>query len=78
MRDRGDATQTLAAIAVPTLIVVGELNVSTPPADSHPMASSIPSARLVTVPGAGRLAPMERPRAVAAALGDFFAAGLAA
>jgi pimeloyl-ACP methyl ester carboxylesterase len=31
----------------------------------------------VTIPAAGHLTPMERPGAVAAALGDFFAAALA-
>jgi pimeloyl-ACP methyl ester carboxylesterase len=36
------------------------------------MAEAIPGARLVTVPGAGHLTPMERPRAVAEALGEFF------
>ena len=76
MRDRPDQTPSLSSIAVPTLVVVGELDVLTPPSESQAMAAAIPGARLVTVPGAGHLAPMERPRAVAAALGDFFAGAL--
>jgi 3-oxoadipate enol-lactonase/4-carboxymuconolactone decarboxylase len=40
------------------------------------MAEAIPGARLVKIAGAGHLAPMERPGAVAAALSDFFAGAL--
>jgi pimeloyl-ACP methyl ester carboxylesterase len=72
MRDRPDQTASLLSIAVPTLVVVGELDVLTPPSESQAMTAAIPGARLVVVPGAGHLAPMERPRAVAAALGEFF------
>jgi pimeloyl-ACP methyl ester carboxylesterase len=74
MRDRPDARDVLPGIAVPTLVVVGEQDALTPPADSQAMAAAIPGARLTTIPGAGHLAPMERPGAVAAALGEFFGA----
>jgi 3-oxoadipate enol-lactonase len=77
LRDRPDSTPVLPLIGVPTLVVVGELDALTPPAESQAMAAAIPGARLVTIPGAGHLAPMERPRAVAAALGDFFAGAIA-
>jgi pimeloyl-ACP methyl ester carboxylesterase len=40
------------------------------------MAAAIPGARLVTIAGAGHLAPMERPKAVSQALEEFFAAAL--
>jgi 3-oxoadipate enol-lactonase len=76
MRDRADARPALSGIAVPTLVVVGAEDALTPPADAEAMAAAIPGARLATIPGAGHLAPMERPGAVAAALGDFFAAAL--
>jgi pimeloyl-ACP methyl ester carboxylesterase len=76
MRDRPDARPWLAEIAVPTLVVVGAEDALTPPADAEAMASAIPGARLATIPGAGHLAPMERPGAVAAALSDFFGATL--
>ena len=42
------------------------------------MAAAIPGARLVRIAGAGHLSPMERPGAVAAALGEFFAGALTA
>ncbi len=76
MRDRPDSSDVLREIAVPTLVVVGDSDTLTPPSDSQAMAGTIPGARLVTVPAAGHLTPMERPGAVAAALGDFFAAAL--
>lgn len=78
LRDRPDQTPALSSIAVPTIVIVGELDALTPPSESQAMAASIPGARLVTIPGAGHLAPMERPRAVAAALGEHFASVLIA
>jgi pimeloyl-ACP methyl ester carboxylesterase len=76
MRDRPDSTGFLPEIAVPTLVVVGGQDVLTPPADSEKMSAAIPGARLVTVPGAGHLTPMERPKAVSQVLEEFFAAAL--
>ena len=76
MRDRPDSSAFLLEIAARTIVVVGERDALTPPADSEAMAAAIPNARLVTVPGAGHLTPMERPKAVAETLGDFFAAPL--
>jgi pimeloyl-ACP methyl ester carboxylesterase len=77
MRDRPDSTGMLGGISIPTLVVVGERDVLTPPTDSEAMAAAIPGARLVTVPGAGHLTPMERPKAVAGALAEFFSPALA-
>jgi len=76
MRDRPDAREDLPQIVCPTLVVVGEHDALTPPADSEAMAAAIPGARLARIAGAAHLTPMERPGAVAAALGDFFAAAL--
>ena len=77
MKGRRDSTDILAGISVPTLVLVGEQDALTPPAFSEKMAAAIPGARLVRIPGAGHLTPMERPGAVAAALGDFFGSSLA-
>lgn len=76
MRDRPDSNAFLREIAAPTLVVVGERDVLTPPADSEAMAAAIPNARLTVIPGAGHLTPMEQPKAVARALDEFFAAPL--
>jgi pimeloyl-ACP methyl ester carboxylesterase len=78
MRDRPDSRDMLVDIAVPTLVVVGDADALTPPSDSRAMVDAIAGSRLVTVPAAGHMTPMERPGAVAAALGDFFAAALGA
>jgi pimeloyl-ACP methyl ester carboxylesterase len=77
MRDRPDSTGFLREIGIPVLVVVGDRDVLTPPADSEAVAAAIRGARLVTVPGAGHLTPMERPKAVAGALTEFFSAALA-
>jgi pimeloyl-ACP methyl ester carboxylesterase len=77
MRDRPDSSDFLREISIPTMILVGERDVLTPPAASEAMAAAIPGSRLVTIPGAGHLAPMERPKVVSQALGDFFATALA-
>ena len=77
MRDRPDSRPGLASIAVPTLAIVGDQDALTPPADSEAIAAGVPGARLVTIAGAAHLTPMERPGAVAAALGEFFGSALA-
>ncbi len=78
MRDRSDSTDFLRDIGVPTLVVAGELDAITPPAPAREMAAAIPGGRYVEIPGAGHLSPVERPRAVAAALSEFFKAALPA
>ena len=76
MRDRPDSRDVLPGIAVPTLAIVGEQDALTPPADSQAIAAAVRGARLVTIAGAAHLTPMERPGAVSAALGEFFAEAL--
>jgi pimeloyl-ACP methyl ester carboxylesterase len=76
MRDRADQTGLLSGIRVPTLVLAGELDTITPPGPAREMASAIPGAEFVEIPGAGHLSPVEKPKAVAAALGAFFARAL--
>ncbi len=73
LRDRPDARPALAAIAVPTLIVVGEEDDLTPPASSAALASGIAGSTLTTIPRAGHLSNLEDPEAFRAALETFFA-----
>jgi YbgC/YbaW family acyl-CoA thioester hydrolase len=62
MRDRPDSTSLLPTlVGVPSLVLVGQEDVITPPAISRAMASTIPEARLVEVPGAGHLPTVEQP-----------------
>lgn len=70
---RADPLPGLAAIAVPTLVLVGEDDRTTPPHYSRTIAQAVPGATLVTVPQCGHMAPMERPEAVNAALREWLA-----
>lgn len=71
MAERPDRTHLLPGIAVPTLVVVGEEDEITPPAESAILRDRIPGARLVTVAGAGHLSSLEQPEAWNAALREF-------
>ncbi len=68
---RPDRTGDLARIAVPTLVLAGAEDQLIPGADSKTLADGIPGARLVTVPDAGHLAPLENKTAANAAILDF-------
>ncbi len=56
-----DARDMLETIAVPTLVIVGDRDVMTPPAVSESMASTIPGAELLTVRGGTHYLPIEYP-----------------
>ncbi|HEX6104585.1 MAG TPA: alpha/beta fold hydrolase [Gemmatimonadales bacterium] len=72
LRDRPDSTELLGTLAgLPTLVVVGEDDALTPPAQARAMADAIPGARLSVIPGAGHLPPMERPAATSQVLLEF-------
>ncbi len=71
MKDRPDATGGLGAVDVPTLVLVGDEDVLTPPHESELLATTIPCASLVTIPGAGHLSNLERPDRWNAALAVF-------
>ncbi|HXE75694.1 MAG TPA: alpha/beta fold hydrolase [Candidatus Xenobia bacterium] len=51
----------LPNINVPTLILVGEQDVLTPPSDSEAMAKAIPGSTLVKILNAGHLSNLEQP-----------------
>ncbi|HEU5169372.1 MAG TPA: alpha/beta fold hydrolase, partial [Gemmatimonadales bacterium] len=72
MRDRVDSTPLLPTLAgLPTLVVVGAEDQLTPPACARAMAHRIPGARLVVVPEAGHLAPIEAAEATTRAIREF-------
>lgn len=70
MAARHDSSSLLAAISVPTTVVVGAEDAITPPAIARAMAAAIPDARLVEIPGAGHLSNLEMPREFNAALAE--------
>ncbi len=55
-----DLTSELPKINVPTLVIGGTADVITPPADARRIASLIPHARLVLIPGGGHMLMLER------------------
>ena len=59
-----DLLARLPAVDLPTVIVCGLADHTTPPRDSQRMAAAIPRARSVWVPGAGHMLPWEAPHAI--------------
>jgi 3-oxoadipate enol-lactonase len=73
MMDRPDSIAALATITVPTLIVCGAEDVSTPPEESRLMHDRIAGSALEIIEGAGHLSSMERPAAVNHVIREFLA-----
>jgi pimeloyl-ACP methyl ester carboxylesterase len=65
---RPDSRPDLGAIRCPTLVLVGDGDVLTPPELAVEIADGIAGARLVTVEHCGHLPPLERPEQVTDAL----------
>jgi pimeloyl-ACP methyl ester carboxylesterase len=61
---RADLRPTLAAIRCPTLVLVGEADLLTPPAEARELAEGIAGARLVELPGCGHMLTLEAPQRV--------------
>jgi pimeloyl-ACP methyl ester carboxylesterase len=71
LRDREDSTPLLSTIDVPTLILVGEEDVATPPAEAEAMRSKLAHALLERIPAAGHLSILENPATFNAAVARF-------
>jgi pimeloyl-ACP methyl ester carboxylesterase len=65
---RPDSRPHLGAIACPTVVLVGEQDIATPPHLADEMAAGIAGARLVRIPHCGHLSAIEQPEAVTRAL----------
>ncbi len=63
----------LGKIATPTLVLVGEEDVATVPAQAERIAAAIKGAELLRIPGAGHSSTVEQPAAVNAAIAAFLA-----
>ncbi|HUI14570.1 MAG TPA: alpha/beta fold hydrolase [Xanthobacteraceae bacterium] len=68
---RPDSRPLLASIRCPTLVVVGDADVATPPELNKEIADGIPGAKLVTIQDSGHLTTIEQPEAVNAALSEW-------
>ncbi len=61
MAERPDSTPLLQQITCPTQVIVGELDLPTPPSDAKLMADQIPNASLAVIPAAAHLSNLEQP-----------------
>ncbi len=66
-----DFRPVLPKITVPTLVIVGDEDIVTPPSASEFLVKNIAGAALIKIPGAGHLTNIEKPEAFNAALGPF-------
>jgi pimeloyl-ACP methyl ester carboxylesterase len=71
LRDRPDRRAELPAIPCPTLVLVGTEDAITPPSEAAVLATTIPRAVLVELPGAGHLSSLEAPAPFTQALLGF-------
>lgn len=71
LRDRPDATPSLAQISVPTLVVCGAEDTLIPPRESEALRDAIRGARLALIPGAAHLPNYEKPDAFNRVLREF-------
>ena len=69
--DRPDMTEAMRHVRVPTLLVVGAEDQITPPACLEAAEQVIPNAKLLIVPAAGHLVPLEAPEIFNRALLEF-------
>ena len=71
MAIRKDFTQRLGEIDIPALVICGSDDVITPAKEMKVMAGELPLAEYIEVPGAGHMAPLERPAIVNRAIAEF-------
>jgi len=74
LKFRPDSTPTLAGIACPTLVIVGDEDQITTVDSARQMHGQIPGAELAVISRAGHLSNLERPREFNAVLARFLAA----
>jgi len=71
MAERPDSVATLKTIDVPTLVLVGAEDETTPRPDAELMQREIRGSRLEIIPAAGHYVPFEQPDLVARAMRQF-------
>ena len=71
MAARTDTTASLSNISIPTLLLVGEDDIITPPAVMQDMHKRINGSEMITVPGAAHMAPVEQPEIINQAIAEF-------
>jgi 3-oxoadipate enol-lactonase len=71
LMSRRDSTPMLASIRTPTLVIVGDDDAVTPPANAEQLHTAIPGAELVRIPHSGHLSNLEQPDQFNAAVARF-------
>jgi pimeloyl-ACP methyl ester carboxylesterase len=66
------ALHRLKQIRAPTLVITGDADRLVPPRNSEVLAAAIPDARLLVLPGAGHVFPLEREEETVRALTEHF------
>jgi pimeloyl-ACP methyl ester carboxylesterase len=61
---RPDSHETASTVEAPCLVIVGEEDALTPPAEARDLAAHLPIGKLVEIPEAGHLSPLEQPQRV--------------
>ena len=61
MEERPDSTPLLRNLKVPTLVIVGEEDLASPPTEVQSMAEHIPGAKFTIIPKAGHVSNLEQP-----------------
>jgi pimeloyl-ACP methyl ester carboxylesterase len=74
MAARPDVSSRLAEFDLPALLLCGEHDAISPPAEMQGIAQRLPQATFVEIKGAGHMAPLEQPAAVNAAVRQFIRA----
>ena len=74
MAGRPEAFETLRALPVPALVLIGDEDALATEAEARAMADAAPNAELLVVPRAGHLSPVEQPDLFNQAVADFTAA----
>jgi pimeloyl-ACP methyl ester carboxylesterase len=72
MAERPDSLPTLKTINVPTLIMTGDEDTLTGPAEAELMRQNIPASEMKIIPRAGHYSPWEQPAQVGTLLRQFF------
>ncbi|MEK6611647.1 MAG: alpha/beta fold hydrolase [Gemmatimonadota bacterium] len=71
--ERAGVMDEVASVRLPTLVVVGDEDVATPPPKARRIQQLVSGARLARIAAAGHSSPVEQPAEVTQVLSDFFA-----
>jgi pimeloyl-ACP methyl ester carboxylesterase len=71
--ERRGVMNEIESVRLPTLVVVGDEDVATPPPKARRIHEHIPGSRLVRIPAAGHSSSIEQPAAITQVLSDFLA-----